>query len=173
MCMINEKDYDLSIQNFCVIYRPDALNFVVFMELLEQLLIHLRTLKQDCILFGDFNVDTLTADNEQHQYTNMLAAYGFAAVQNNSPTRVTSTTATCLNHIMSSFPIETETIKITISDHFALEASNPLLSYNREDKTACSPEKYRSLKNLKGKKAISFVCISSKFKGSGHEWQLG
>ena len=100
------------------------------MELLEELLIHLRTLKNDCNLSGDFNVDTLTADNEKHQYTNMLAAYGFA-VQNNSPTRITSTTATCLDHVICSYPNETETLTITICDHFALEASIPLLSYNR------------------------------------------
>ena len=124
----------------------------------EELLIFLRTLKNDCIFFGDFNIDTLTDDNEKHQYTNLLAAYGFA-VQNNSPTRVTSTTATCLDHVISSYPIETETIKITISDHFALEASIPLLSYNREDKTTYSPKKFRSLKNLKGEKALNFLFI--------------
>ena len=99
-----------------------------------------------------YNVDTITDENEKHQYTIMLAAYGFA-VQNNSPTRVTSTTTTCLDHVISSYTIETETLKITISDHFALEASIPLLLYNREDKTAAGPKKHRSLKNPKGKKA--------------------
>ena len=127
------------------------------MELLEELLIHLRTLKNDCILFGDFIVDTLTDDNEKHQYTNMIAAYGFA-VQNNSSTRVFSTTVTGLDHVISSYPIETETLKITISDHFALEASVPQLSYDREDKTAAGPKKYRSLKNLKEEKASILFC---------------
>ena len=60
-------------------------------------------------MFGDFNVDTLIDDNEKHQYTNMLAAYRFV-VQNISPTRVTSATDTCLDLIISSYPIETETL---------------------------------------------------------------
>ena len=60
---------------------------------------------------------------------------------------------------ISSYPIETETIKFTISDHFALEASILLLSYNREDKTACSPKKCESLKNLKGEKAVNFLFV--------------
>ena len=107
--------------------------------------------KNDCILFGDFNIDTLTDDNQKHQYTNLLAAYGFA-VQNNSPTRGNRTTAAWLDHVISSYSNETKTIKIT-SDHFALEASISLLSYNKEDKTARSPKRYRSLKNLKDEKA--------------------
>ena len=114
----NAKIDDLNIKNFCVIYRPDTLKFIVFMELLEELMIHSSTLKNDCIMFVDFNVDTLTNDYEKHQYTNMLTAYGFV-VQNNSPTRATSTTATCLNLVISSYHIETEKLKITISNHFA------------------------------------------------------
>ena len=69
--------------------------------------------------------------------------------------------------------LETETLKMT-SDHFAPEASIPLLSYKREDKAARSLKKYRSLTNLKGETAFNFLfCVRSKVDGSGHEQQRG
>ena len=48
-------------------------------------------------------------------HENVLRAYDFER-QNFEPTRVTLTTATCLDHILTSYPINTMTIRKTISD---------------------------------------------------------
>ena len=74
---------------FCLVYRPDAVRFGKFLELFESLLEFLITMKNDCIIFGEFNVDVLVDDGEGKQYLILLMVYGFS-VQNIEPTRVTS-----------------------------------------------------------------------------------
>ena len=121
-CLAGTFKFDeANTKSFCVIYRPDAVRFGKFAELFESLLEFLSTLKNDCIIFGDFNVDTLVDDSENKQYLNLLRAYGFS-VQNNEPTRVTSTTATCIDHVSAKSFLKIKTMKLTISDHYGLEA---------------------------------------------------
>ena len=108
-----------------MVYRPDGVKFTVFLDLFESLLLFLKTLKHDCTLFGDFNIDTLNDDNEKRKYVTLLAAYGYE-IQNSSPTRVTTTSSTCLDHVISGFPIEIKTVKVTISDHYALQSEIPI-----------------------------------------------
>ena len=123
-CLIIEATFDEAIiKNFCVVYRPDGVKFTVFLDLFESLLLFLKTLKHDCTLFGDFNIDTLNDDNEKRKYVNLLAAYGYE-IQNSSPTRVTTTSSTCIDHVINAFPIEIKTVKVTISDHYALQSEN-------------------------------------------------
>ena len=64
--------------------------------------------------------DTLTHGNESQNYLKLPAAYGYE-IQNSSPTRVTSTTSTCLDLVISCFAIENITVEVTISDHYALQ----------------------------------------------------
>ena len=104
------------------VYRPDAPKFLEFLELMEDLPAFLKTLKHDCIIFRDFNIDTLIVNYEQKFYRNLLAAYGFS-IKNTSSTRVTSTKLTCLDHVVTFVPVETETVQFTINDHYTLEAS--------------------------------------------------
>ena len=97
----------------------------------------------------------------------MLAAYGYE-IQNSSPTRVTSTSATCLDHVISCFPIETRTIKISISDHYALESDIPVLLKGK--KKAREPQLLcRDLRNIKGPKALNFLFLLDQKLKSMHE----
>ena len=114
-----------NIKNFCVVYWPDGVKFTVFLGFFESLLLFLKRLKHDCTLFEDFNIDNLTHDNEKQNYVNLLAAYGYE-IQNSLPTRVTTTSSSCLDHVISCFPIESKTVKVTISDHYALQSEVPI-----------------------------------------------
>ena len=121
-CLAGTFKFDeANMKSFCVVYRPDAVRFGKLLELFESILEFLSTLKNDCIIFGDFNVNTLVDDSGNQQYLNLLRAYGFS-VQNNEPTRVTSTTATYIDHVSSKSFLKTKTMKLTISDHCGLEA---------------------------------------------------
>ena len=131
-CLAGTFKFDeANTKSFCVIYRPDAVRFGKFLELFESLLEFLSTLKNDCIIFGDFNVDTLVDDSENKQYLNLLRAYGFS-VQNNEPTRVTSTTATCIDHVSAKSFLKIKTMKLTISDHYGLEAEIPFFPCSKK-----------------------------------------
>ena len=65
------------------------------------------------ILCGDFNIDTIKDPKEKLDYENLLLAYDFKQ-QTSDPTRATLTTATCLDHISTSYQINTGTVKTTI-----------------------------------------------------------
>ena len=156
-CLRIEATFDeANIKNFCVVYRPDGVKFTVFLDLFESLLLFLKTLKHDCTLFGDFNIDTVTDDNEKRKYVNLLAAYE-NEIQNSSPTRVTTTSSTCLDHVISGFPIEIKTVKVTISDLYALQSEIPILL---NDKKGEEPMLLRrDLRNIKGPKALNFLFL--------------
>ena len=142
------------IKNFCVVFRPDGVKFTVFLDLFESLLLFLKTLKHDCSLFGDFNIGTLTDESEKRNNVNLIAAYGYE-IQNSSPTRVTTTSSTCLDHVISGFPIGIKTVKVTISDQYALQSEIPILlneNKKREDPMLLC----RDLRNIKGPKALKF-----------------
>ena len=52
-----------------------------------------------------------TDDNEKRKYVNLLAAYGYEIQQNSLTTRVTTTSSTCLDHVISGFPLKLKQLK--------------------------------------------------------------
>ena len=78
------------------------------------------------ILCGDLNLDT-----RKDSKINMIVKNTFTILlqkRNFEPTRVTPTSATCIDHILTRNEVSTETIKTTISDHYTVLATNPGLS---------------------------------------------
>ena len=98
---------------FCVVYRPQSHRMKYFLPDFEDLLQFSRTLKYDTILFDDFNNDTIKESKDQSDYENLITAYCVRR-QNSEPTRVTPTSSTCLDHLLTGLPIKTETIKTTL-----------------------------------------------------------
>ena len=68
------------------------------------------------MLFGDFNINTLKDDLDEKKYVALLEAYDFE-IQNNIPTRVTPTSKSCIDHMITQNVVCTETLPTTISDH--------------------------------------------------------
>ena len=81
-----------------------------------------RKLKNDTVLFGDFNIDCLKNSLDRTNYENILSAYNYKR-QNSEPTRVTATSST--DHLITSYQVERKTIKSTISDHYSVLAEIP------------------------------------------------
>ena len=130
----------------------------------ENSLEFLRRLQNDTILCDDFNIDTIKVSQDKSDYEKLLLAFDFKR-QNVEPTRVTPTSATCLNHIVISYQINTEIIKTTISDHFIVLGALPCVivkeSKNREIKQLS-----RDLRKTKGGNALSFLFLPQKIKHS-------
>ena len=109
----------------------------------------------DSIIFGDLNIDTLKTDCDHENCVSLLSAYDFQ-LRNFEPTRVTSKSKTCIDHMISPNDILTETNKTTISDHYSVLAKCP--ETGRLDKTK---EKHfvRNLKTIKGDGALKFLFL--------------
>ena len=95
-----------------------------FLSEFENLLQFLRKLKNDTVLFGDFNIDCLKYSLDRTNYENILSAYNYKR-QNSEPTRVTATSSTCIDHLITSYQVEHKTIKSTINDHYSVLAETP------------------------------------------------
>ena len=95
---------------FCVVYRPQSHRMKYFLRDFEDLLQFSRTLKYDSILFDDFNNDTIKESKDQSDYENLITAYCVRR-QNSEPTRVTPTSSTCLDHLLTGLPIKAKQLK--------------------------------------------------------------
>ena len=89
--------------------------------------------------------------------------------QNFEPTRVTPTSATCLDHIVTSYQINTETIKTTISDHYTVLGAIPGVIV-KESKNRVMKQLSRDLRKIKGGNALNFCSSYIKHsKNSNHQ----
>ena len=150
--LFNENDTKI----ICILYRPDSVKINFFLDEFEKLLAFLHEQKHDIILFGDFNIDTLVESCDLWKYKNVLNSYSLS-IRNFLPTRVTATSATCLDHAITFFPVNTKTIKMTISDHYAVEMELDFCSaINKTDENIF---KTRCLQNIKGPKALNFLFL--------------
>ena len=98
--------------------RPSTKNsdfLVLFDELLEQLEVG----NKNMILRGDFKTNISGNNNQVKNYKNLLENFGLQ-VNNLEPTRVTTTTSTCIDHMISNSQYENKTIGSNISDHFPI-----------------------------------------------------
>ena len=146
---------DSDVKNFCAVYRPETFRLSKFFPEFEVLLHFLKTLKGEKTIFGDFNIDTLNEHKDKTDYTNLLASYDFQ-VQNFLPTRVTPTSKTCLDHLITERTVNTETIQTTISDHFTVTAKIPAIwKESKSTKILLA----RTLNRLKGENALNFLFL--------------
>ena len=149
----NVKDSKL----FCVIYRPDTYKATQFLQQFEDLLLFLKSLKYESVLFGDFNIDTLIHETNKNRYEIILKAYDLA-VQNSEPTMVTPTSKRCLDHLISSSPTDTITLKTTISDHYTILGKIPL-KYHKTNELFRPKVIMRDLRNIKNENALNFLFL--------------
>lgn len=101
-----------------VIYRPPESNTRAFLEKLEDVLCRLANKNNKTIICGDFNINI--TDPSSTEYRNLLLSYGF---QNHitDPTRVTLTSCSTIDHILSNFEdssVKAGVITENVADHF-------------------------------------------------------
>ena len=98
-------------------YRPPSTKNSDFLVLFDELLEQLEIGNKNMILCGDFNTTISGNNNQVKNYKNLMENFGLQ-VNNLEPTRVTATTSTCIDHMISNSQYENKTIESNKSDHF-------------------------------------------------------
>jgi len=107
------------------VYRPPDSDIVLFNSALDNLLSTVNSSKYLCSIAGDFNIDLLKTECHPPtlDFANCLFSHSFYPVIN-KPTRITETTATLIDNILTNFD---STYKLSpfifcsdISDHLPL-----------------------------------------------------
>ena len=106
-----------------VIYHHPDQGYEAFSESLSRTLHILNKNKTNYVIVGDINLDTekYNLTSNASNYLNNLCSFG-CNMFINKPTRVTSKTATCIDHVyanLSATNIENHIILSDVSDHYA------------------------------------------------------
>lgn len=107
------------------IYKSPSINIPEFNGHLESFLYSKKGEKQAIqILIGDLNIDLLENSTSTNEYLNILAAYGYVPTIN-IPTRISTTSATCIDHCFiksekSSKIQKAIVIEMTTTDHYPI-----------------------------------------------------
>lgn len=104
------------------IYRSPNGCMKTFLEHMELLLNHLKSKKKPLVICGDFNINFLSNDIATSEFRSLIHSYNlFETID--TPTRVTSTSQTCLDQIIIDCDTHTYTVEnlnMGVSDHNAL-----------------------------------------------------
>lgn len=116
LCTFTDKKY-----LYICIYRPPSGNVENFFEKLSDILAKANDNKYILYVFGDFNLDLIKQnDNQVFEFVNLMYSFSLFPLIT-KPTRVTSTSATILDHIWVSQPESNMCnyiISTNITDHF-------------------------------------------------------
>lgn len=115
--------YKLENVQFIVVglYRSPSSDPFIFLNRLNLLITLLLKRTKFIILAGDININVLVSSKEHSELKNILRAHGLNYLIK-FPTRVCSTTSTCIDNFMTNFPIDqtkVEGIISNLSDHDA------------------------------------------------------
>ena len=97
------------------------------------------------------------------KYKNLLESYNFK-IQNFLPTRVPTKSKTCIDHVITSFLIETQTTPLTTSDHYAVEPIIPFLPGLTKNHCLYYPKR-KNLNKLKGNHYLNFIFLLNHYLG--------
>ena len=116
------SDSNTNVLVIGVIYRKPNTNINEFQSSLMNVLDELHVGKTDVVLLGDFNIDLLRVNSNARveEYLHTMECVGMQQIIA-SPTRVSSTTSTLIDHIYTnctSNTIHAGVIETDVSDHF-------------------------------------------------------
>ena len=109
------------VKIFVAVYGAKTFRLMKLFPKINFLLQFLKSLRGDTIIFGNFNIETLRELNDKAEYTLLIAAYDLD-VRKFSPTIITPTSKTYLNHFMTKRSISTK-IRTSITDRFKITAN--------------------------------------------------
>ena len=107
---------------FIVLYRKPSSALNDFFEKLESFLDTVATWKNQTIICGDFNIDSLDASITSENFLTLMNSYGFLQ-RNFEPTRVTCLVlhVSCIDYIFTKSCLnKINTLKTVISDHYSI-----------------------------------------------------
>ena len=135
---------------FCI-YRPNGhanANTREFLTNLENLLKHIKTIKdikgRHIIISGDFNLDLMNIDNPLvRDFTDIMVTEGFMPMIT-IPTRITRTSATCIDGIWSNKP-EDISSSLVMEDSYISDHLPNGIGFSVKNKTSYKTIKKRTL----------------------------
>ncbi|KAA5588563.1 endonuclease/exonuclease/phosphatase family protein, partial [Pseudomonas aeruginosa] len=137
----------------CVYRPPDAL-YDSFENILENALLKLSVSNKHVFICGDFNINLLKSTNATIRLRTLLKSYNLSNLFS-EPTRITSTSATCIDNIFTNVkPLHKCIINHLSSDHSGQFLSFKIKSVsdvNSTRKLPFVPINIRRLEKLRGK----------------------
>ena len=97
----------------------------LFLLILDSLLHDVSQIKEQIWCCGDLNVDNLVNSSFLVDYKNLLLSIGLKLL-NEEPTRETTHSSSCIDHVFANIYHEVSTLKCTIRDHYALLVNTDL-----------------------------------------------
>ena len=131
-----------------VIYRPPGRSIDVFNEQLKCIFDMLSNVSFPCYLMGDVNINLINHASHKHtgDYLDLIYSSGYIPLINR-PTRVTSQTATLIDHILSNNVIGKSlyqgVLLTDITDHY------PVFSITHDDSINNEDNEYVIFRNMK------------------------
>ena len=143
---IESMSIELSLDNKCstfviVLYRPPNGKIKPFETFLAKLLSFIQYANKDLRIAGDFNLNLLDHELKKkvHDFFSIIYRNGMIPTIN-KPTRITRTTTTAIDHILTNSFIDrnlkTVIFKSDISDHFPIYFIIPSAKAKIENKTS-------------------------------------
>ena len=117
-----ERTIELScveIEHYIIVcvYRPPSADFQVFESVMEDVLKLIIGSKRRIVICGDFNIDLLIESQVKNRLLNLFQSFNLIHLYC-EPTRITSTTATCIDNVFVNCDIiERSIINYLTSDH--------------------------------------------------------
>ena len=108
----------------CAIYRRHQQSVTEFLENLDSMMENFSVKRVPTYILGDFNINTLAITVNTENYNNTISNNGFKHLITD-PTRVTETSTTCIDHILtnSTSNVEGKCVASHIADHYPVVAS--------------------------------------------------
>ena len=131
-----------------VVYRPPGRSIDDFNEQLRSLFEKISNTRFPCYLMGDVNINLINHASHQNtgEYLDLIYSNGYIPVINR-PTRVTSQTATLIDHIVTNNFIGKSlyqgVLLTDITDHY------PIFSITHDDSINLSDDEYIVYRNMK------------------------
>ncbi|XP_049868138.1 uncharacterized protein LOC126368285 [Pectinophora gossypiella] len=133
------------------VYRPPySANFTVFESVMENVLKVISKSNKSIIVCGDFNVDLYEVDSITTRFLSLFTSFNLVNIFM-EPTRITETTASCLDNIFCNCDFQDNSILNCFkSDHSGQLVSFPVLKNVQKIKFSTRPitdnriEKYRN-----------------------------
>lgn len=82
----------------CLVYKPPSTPSVEFLDLFDDYLCKLLSVKNECIIMGDFNFDLLCLNSYNFEFFNLMLSHGYFPM-NRLPSRITEHSATLIDNV--------------------------------------------------------------------------
>ncbi|KAG6453216.1 hypothetical protein O3G_MSEX008022 [Manduca sexta] len=116
------------------VYRPPSSNILAFISKMEDILKKLK-MNNNILVCGDFNIDLLVDSTDKRLFLNLLQSFNLNC-QFLEPTRLTTTSATCIDNVISNFKINSKELLLIVKLNCESNRSKnivqfrPLTQYN-------------------------------------------